>query len=81
MPELMGSRDYTPAEDIRDVLQVLMLVKARPALKLSGENRGTAIGYAELQRMVKRLNDALAKIEAKSDASGVGHDDDRNRGL
>lgn len=53
--------EYTVAEDINDVRQLLKLVKARPAVKKSGE-RGTLIAYSELTMMEKRLNHAIEML-------------------
>lgn len=61
----------TASEDIRDVLQVLQLVSARPCIvnKASAKSRGTAIAYAELTRITKRLTEALAKLEPETPPS------------
>jgi DNA-binding MarR family transcriptional regulator len=67
--------EYTAAEDIRDVLQLITLVNERPCLTKHAE-RGTAILYRELFAAKKRLEHALGIIEAdipkKTDEPRVG---------
>lgn len=66
----------TASEDIRDVLTVLRLVSARPCIvnKATPKARGTAIGYAELTSITKRLTAALGKIETDTYTHGVNGD-------
>lgn len=68
MKHIVGSGDYTPAEDINDVRQLVALVKARPAIKVTGE-RGTLIAYSELAMIERRLAHALAAIADLNDAA------------
>lgn len=55
--------EYTPAEDINDVRQLVSLVKQRPCI-IKGENRGTVIAYSELAMIEKRLKHAMATLHA-----------------
>lgn len=56
-------KDYTAAEDIRDVLQVISLVGKRPYLTGKAEHRATGISYRELFAIEKRLEHALELVE------------------
>jgi len=59
--------NYTAQEDIKDVLQIILAVLARPCINKghakSTINRATHVAYAELQSMKKRLEHALAVID------------------
>lgn len=59
------------SQDIRDVLQVLNVVMARPCVNKSAAgnmNRGTIIAYAEIQRIRKLLTGVLGVIEPRPEA-------------
>lgn len=58
--------EYTAAEDINDVRQLVALIKARPCInpRGTGVNRAVAIGYAELAVIERRLAHALSILSA-----------------
>lgn len=66
---IAGSNEYTPAEDINDVLQLIVLIKDRPCInpRGTGVNRACAIGYAELEVIRKRLTHAVEKLQESGD--------------
>lgn len=65
---MVSASNQPPNEDIRNALQILADVAARPAFKKSG-TRATLIAYGEIVNIRKLLGHALEQLEDQPDAS------------